>query len=302
MATATEREGRGRLARALAIAEASQDLEAPARLLLLRGEPTEREQLRAAGAGATFGPVCAGCPVLVDLPEPHEVAGSIDPARLVVMDDTERFAGEAAIVVQPSAPTWSGLARASRVLAGWAYAAVGRRVSGLAGRSAESIGSREGAPRVLVCFGGSDQADVTGRIAPALAAEAGWQTEVVLGPGYAGRWEGLRDPADLPERLAASDLAVLGGGTLKFEGAALGRPMLLVAAADDQLRVGPAFAEGGAARWLGDGRTIDPAAVVKAVRDLLADTDGRARLGTRAREMVDGRGAERIAEAAMALW
>ena len=91
-------------------------------------------------------------------------------------------------------------------------------------------------------------------------------------------------------------MAVLGAGTMKFEAACLGRPMVLLAAAEDQLPVGEEFGSTGAARWLGDGRLVDPGTFRTEVEGLLADPTALAALGARARAMVDGRGAERIAD------
>jgi spore coat polysaccharide biosynthesis predicted glycosyltransferase SpsG len=82
---------------------------------------------------------------------------------------------------------------------------------------------------------------------------------------------------------------------MKFEVAYLGRPAILLAAADDQLRVGPAFAATGAAIYLGDGRSVDPDVVVGAIRTLLADEPGRARMSAIGRELVDGDGSTRTA-------
>ena len=157
-------------------------------------------------------------------------------------------------------------------------------------------------PTVLVCFGGSDPDRVTERLVPAIAQAAGGRAtvEVVIGASYSGSTDGwpiepVRDPPDFVERMATADLVVGGAGTMKFELACLARPMLLLAAADDQRPVGPAFAATGAARYLGDGRTIDPATVADAVRALLADDQAREVLGTTAARIVDGGGADRIA-------
>jgi spore coat polysaccharide biosynthesis predicted glycosyltransferase SpsG len=168
-----------------------------------------------------------------------------------------------------------------------------------------------------VCFGGSDPARVTERLAPALVARAArathdgadsaaaWSVEVIVGAGYGGGdpvdLALVRDPADLAERLAAADLVVIGAGTMKFEAACLGRPALLVAVADDQLRVGPAFAATGAADWLGDGRTLDPDRLADAVAELIGEPGRRAEMGRRGGEVVDGRGAERLALAILEL-
>ncbi len=111
----------------------------------------------------------------------------------------------------------------------------------------------------------------------------------------------LRDPAGLPSLLAAADMAVLGAGTMKFEAAALGLPAVLVAAADDQLAVGPPFAATGAAAWAGDGRLVDPAAVLAAVEDLAADTARRRSMAEAGRATVGLDGGRLILEATIGL-
>jgi spore coat polysaccharide biosynthesis predicted glycosyltransferase SpsG len=82
---------------------------------------------------------------------------------------------------------------------------------------------------------------------------------------------------------------------MKFDAACLGRPAILLAVADDQSAVGPGFAATGAAWFIGDGRTIDPALVGATAEDLLADRSTRVSLGSRAAEIVDGLGGDRIA-------
>jgi hypothetical protein len=275
-------------------------------LELTEGSPSATELARAEaaalrlvapGSAPADGTVC-----VVDVPDPTSVASPCDPARLVVFDDSERFDGRAAAVVQPSLPAWHGRARTDRVLAGYVWAPIGASWRSEIGRVSETGRDR---PRVLVCFGGSDPHGVTARLAPAIAAGRDWTTTVVVGHGYGGpRPPGvdiLRDPVDLPARTADADVVVLGAGTMKFEVAALGRPALLVAVADDQLSVGPAFAASGAASWLGDGRSIDPECVHAAVRGLLVDAPARSAMSAVARRVIDGAGADRLAAEIAAL-
>ena len=292
-------EGRGHLARALSLAEAVWPDTVALELSIARGAPTASERDRAEAAGARVVGADAAIPegavVVVDAPDPDRLVTGITPGRLVVFDDSERFAGQAAMVVQPSAPAWAGRARAGRTLAGYRWAPIGaawRRVVGLAETT------RIGDLHLLVCFGGSDPHDVTGRLGGRLADDPRWATTVVVGPDYGGdliddRW--VREPRDLPERVAAADVVVIGAGTMKFEVAALARPAVLLAAADDQLPVGPPFAATGAARWLGDGRTIDPESVIESVAALMDDPMTRAAMSAAARREVDGSGADRLA-------
>ncbi len=325
VATAGAAQGRGHLARALSLAEARWAAGTTLELELLDGALSDGERFRAEAVGLRQAP--AGDPptaaslVVVDVPDPASVATRFDPALLAVFDDSDAFGGPAALVIQPSQAVWHGTGAARYVLSGYDYvpisAAVRRRRStvlgasgvgasatgapaaGASGERASTAGHR---PRILVCFGGSDPADVTARITPTLAALLDAELEVVVGPSYRSPTQSWsmpvrRDPTDLVERLATADLALLGAGTMKFEAACLARPMVLLAVADDQPAVGSAFAATGAARYLGDGRAIDPAEVVQALAALLADPMARADFSVTAARVVDGNGADRIASA-----
>lgn len=245
--------------------------------------------------------------MVLDVPDLASAGDRFDSDRLVVFDDGATFAGTAAIVIQTSSPAWTGPGTAGQVLAGYAYAPIAAAYRRLRDeRSGPRAAASGMLPRVLVCFGGSDPADVLGRIGPGLALDPRWSAEAVVGAAYHGRAESwpspiVRDPDDLPERLAAADLAVVGVGTMKFEVACLGVPALLLAAADDQLAGAADYAATGAAAYLGDGRTADPAVVAAAVAGLLADWPRRRTMGLAARDLIDGQGADRIARAVLGL-
>ncbi len=326
LATAGQGEGRGHLARALALAEAAQDAGIACEVALLRGEPSAAERARAGAAGATFAgpealaalarpearpgpPAGLGEPpgrLIVDLPDPNE-AGLALLARATAFDDRQLLASPVRLVVQPSLPAWSPApgGRAGRALAGYAFAPLGRSVLRAAGEQRARAARAGGTiPRVLLCFGGSDPGDITARLGVALAADARWSLEVAAGPDYRGAAQArglavLREPPDLVELLAAADVAILGAGTMKFEAAALGTPALLVAVADDQLPVGPPFAATGAAAWAGDGRKVEPALVVELMAALALDPRRRAAMARRGPEVVPGDGARRIVAATM---
>jgi spore coat polysaccharide biosynthesis predicted glycosyltransferase SpsG len=317
VAAAAPADGRGHVNRALALAEALAGLGQVAELHLLRGALTPGEAARAARLDVRVVPASDGASTgvtVVDLPEPNAMPG-LDPARLVVFDDRDIFSGRAAIVVQPSLPRWTGPGHADRILAGYDHIPLARRYRELREDPAALTAAAPPAgpglpPLVLLCFGGSDPDLVTERLAPSLAAagaggDPGWRLGVVVGAGHRdpGGNDGAveRDPPDLPERLAAADLAIVGAGTMKFEVACLRRPAVLVGVADDQLTIGPPFAATGSAVWLGDGRTVDPALLVTTVERLLADRVALATMARRAGEVVDGRGADRLAEAVLRL-
>jgi spore coat polysaccharide biosynthesis predicted glycosyltransferase SpsG len=311
-------DGRGHLSRALAIAEALGQFGATLELELVRGELSAIERRRATDLGVNVGvPGTAATDqlapdvVVLDVPDPSVLAGRFDPERLALFDDGGTFAGRAAIVVQPSLPGWTGTGSAAQVLAGFQYAPIGAtyrrlRTAGLDRSAGSGAGIAQDRARIVLCFGGSDPADVLGRVGPSLAEAPEWAVETIVGADYRGSasaWQSpvVRDPADLPERIAEADLVVIGAGTMKFEVACLGRPALLLAVADDQLAGAPVYARTGAAVYLGDGRSVEPDEVRAAVASLLADDQGRSAIGRRAARLIDGLGADRIAEAIMTL-
>ncbi|MEA2578151.1 MAG: hypothetical protein QOD78_1739, partial [Chloroflexota bacterium] len=190
VATAGSVQGRGHLARALSLAEARWAAGTTLQLELLDGTLSDAERGRAAAVGvrkAVGEEPPAASLVIVDVPRPASVARRFDPTMLAVFDDGDAFDGRAAVLVQPSQDVWRGSGEAQLVLAGYDYvpisAAVRRRRSTAAAASAEAVPDRDRRPRILVCFGGSDPADVTGRIVPALASLDA-DLEVVVGPSY----------------------------------------------------------------------------------------------------------------------
>jgi spore coat polysaccharide biosynthesis predicted glycosyltransferase SpsG len=107
-----------------------------------------------------------------------------------------------------------------------------------------------------------------------------------------------RAPRDLRGLMLAADLAVSGGGVSVLELAATGTPAIGVGLADNQRRNLAGMAEAGAlvlAGWVGDADL--EGAVARAVAALAADPEGRGSMSRRGRELVDGRGASRIAAA-----
>jgi hypothetical protein len=276
---------------------------------ILRGTASPSEAARLGELGPMMRPPGDDAVIVVDLPDPNEVADRWPRRRLAAFDDREGLRGAAALVVQPSLAAWGGSADAGRVLEGYAFAPIRTTLRRLAADPPPEAAP----PQVVLCFGGSDPADVGARLVPAIAAAGSWSTVAILGPGYRGRLmetgddtgEGgvrvVRDPTDLDHRLATAHVVVGGAGTMKFELALLGRPMILLAVADDQLPVGPPFAATGAAQYLGDGRTIEPTAAAAAVTALMTDVPARLALASRGREVVDGRGADRIAAAVLEL-
>jgi spore coat polysaccharide biosynthesis predicted glycosyltransferase SpsG len=186
-------------------------------------------------------------------------------------------------------------AGAGCVLVGPRYALL-RRELRAAGRLRSA---RERADRLLVCLGGGDWGPRGRRLVEALAGLAARGVSLRAATDDAALPPGVDrvSPRSLPEQLGWADLAVLSGGTLKYEAAAAGVPMLLVAAVEHQRAVAQAFAAAGGGSYLGALADVDPEAVAADAARLLAAPERLAASSEAARRIVDGLGAVRAADA-----
>ncbi len=160
---------------------------------------------------------------------------------------------------------------------------------------------RRGALRVLVALGGGPRRRLALAIARAVVARLP-QVVVRVAGGLSGhstrgahprlQWTGPLD--GLYRELSACDVAVVGGGVSLYEACAAGVAPVGVAVVPAQRPTVAGFARLGGCRWTTEGR---PRADVVAgvVAALAQDAAGRMRLAHRARRLVDGRGALRVA-------
>lgn len=165
------------------------------------------------------------------------------------------------------------------------------------------------AQRILVTLGGADPGNVTQLVIEALQTLPDSAIEVIVlvggsnphGPQLAAavaaaptRITLLHDAKNMAELMTWADLAVSAAGSTALELASMGVPMLLLVLADNQAPGAERMHRAGAAHSLGWARALSPAALAEAVRQLISDPDGRARLARTAQALVDGRGAPRV--------
>lgn len=98
-----------------------------------------------------------------------------------------------------------------------------------------------------------------------------------------------------------ADAALVSGGLVAYEAAALGLPMLITSLGSNQDDAVAGFHARGAALSLGPIRALTPERVTGALSDFAAHPALRAGLSARARAVVDGRGVQRIVEEARRL-
>lgn len=145
-----------------------------------------------------------------------------------------------------------------------------------------------GSPRLLVTFGGTDPADLTGLLRQVTSRQWEWDTVVVPPPGQE------RSPHDVASLLCWADLVVCSGGRTVWEAMRCGTPALVLCQNPRELshtHLTPAFGvlNLGLGRLVEAGRLVDHLAVLLGDRQLLAD------MSERMEGVVDGKGVLRIA-------
>lgn len=162
--------------------------------------------------------------------------------------------------------------------------------------------------RLLVLFGGADQADLTGRTVGVLA-DLGYAgpVDVVAGPLYVGidalknRLAALPaatlhvNPPHVAELMATADLAVGSPGVTSWERCALGLPTVAIATADNQEAMAEALAREGAHLYLGRQETVSDRDLAAAIGLLAGNASARRHMAEAAARLTDGGGAQRVA-------
>ena len=168
------------------------------------------------------------------------------------------------------------------------------------------------ARNVLVTMGGSDPENVTTTVIGALpfVRNSGFDVTVVVGgsnphiatlkqaaAGYSGPVRFEANASNMPELLAWADVAVSAAGTTCWEMCLLGLPAILIDVAENQHPVATELDRRGAAIHLGSAATVSPEKIAEKLGWLVASLAERKKLSSRAREVVDGKGAARVVAA-----
>jgi len=245
----------------------------------------------------------------------RQIAGRVH--AVVVIDDLADRPHDADLLIDPghgrAARDYDGLApdRCTR-LVGPGFALVGPAFG--AARDAALARPVAATPRRLfMSFGLSDVGGIAARaVGLVRAAGLGLDVEIALASGAASA-PGLQalaatdrrlhphlDARDVAALMASADMAIGAGGASTWERCTLGLPTLAVIVADNQRAMIEAMAADGALlavdRTAADFEAQFSAALLRLVRE-----DVRAALRARSAALCDGRGAERIADAILAL-
>lgn len=224
---------------------------------------------------------------------------------LVSIHDLGLGLGDADLVVDGSAVTRGRPPRHAIHLLGTRYAILSTRVRNC--RASSPGRRRQG---VVVTLGGGAHTEDAWRLAKAVRA-AGVDSAIAVAGGFAASRRrtvtdssiGTVPGSRLAAVLAASEVAVVAGGVTLYEACALGTPVVAVAVAGSQRPTIRAVA--GADACIDGGALTcerDLARVARLVRHLAEDERARRRLTRSGRQLVDGRGAERVARQILLQW
>ncbi|MGA1794823.1 MAG: UDP-2,4-diacetamido-2,4,6-trideoxy-beta-L-altropyranose hydrolase [bacterium] len=179
--------------------------------------------------------------------------------------------------------------------------------------------ARKTARRVLVMMGGSDPGNQTGRVIRSLHQAGMDHLEVTCVVGVdnphmreleslAGslplQVRVLQDPPDIPGLMAWADAAISGAGSTCWELAFMGLPAAVLVLADNQRGIAAGLAAYGTVINLGEAAEAPDAHMAEApdahmaeaLSSLIGDRGLRADMSRKGRELIDGRGAERVVE------
>lgn len=169
---------------------------------------------------------------------------------------------------------------------------------------------RERGERLLVTFGGSDPQGLTLKAMTALEPlPPQIAVTVVLGPAFAYKehlaklmahasrsFTLLERVETMAQLIADTDLVLCSGGMTVYELAALGTPGIVLAQNVREATRMQAFARHGTVVYLGLGSEVSPARLGEATCALLAGSDRRRQMSRSGKTLVDGYGADRVAD------
>ncbi|MGZ5199576.1 MAG: UDP-2,4-diacetamido-2,4,6-trideoxy-beta-L-altropyranose hydrolase [Telluria sp.] len=169
---------------------------------------------------------------------------------------------------------------------------------------------RDGSVRRVLCFfGGSDAGNQTAVALDALAllGRPGIAVDVVVGGGNPHRDDIARrclaiegaslacDVNDMAERMNAADVCIGAGGSTTWERCCLGLPAVLVAVADNQVKIAQDCDRIGAAIYAGEAATVSAEGLARLLEELFTRRDRLVNISRTASSLVDGLGVQRVA-------
>ena len=231
--------------------------------------------------------------------------------RVVAIDDGSERRLAADLAFYPPVPQveeldWAGFTGGR--YAGWEWVVLKREFAADGTRGSRASGAAHPID-ILVTMGGSDPAGMTEFVLDALnLLPEAMSVQVVVGPAFtraptlaaivARSKHAVRvtqGPDAMAPLMRESLIAIASFGISAYELAACGVPAVHLCLTADHARSASTFDREGMAQSLGVFTTVQPAQLADAVAGLLRDPRRRDEMAARARALVDGRGAKRVA-------
>jgi len=163
---------------------------------------------------------------------------------------------------------------------------------------------------LLIAMGGSDPAGLTLKAVRALdRLDEEFESVIIVGAGFCHgqslydllgqmrrRFKVRQDVSEMSAAMAEAALAICSFGMTAYELAAMAVPSVYVCLTEDHEQSASALAAAGMGVSVGVNVPETEARLATAVQRLLVDKKVRAQMSLRARELMDGRGASRIAD------
>ena len=227
---------------------------------------------------------------------------------IAVVDDLPLRDHDADVLLCPSLGVeeveFSGcIPRHCPVLIGASYVLMSPALVALRGRAAERRARPKPVERVLISMGGGKTAHALGVIIDSVcAALPDVRIDLVItgdaaAPDIAGAMNVHRNTPRLPELMLHADLAVGAAGVSALERSCLGLPSIVLQTADNQARQVATLGANGLARVLGTLDELNTDRLAGAIRELASNVPLRQDMARRCFAFIDGKGAERAAEA-----
>jgi len=157
-----------------------------------------------------------------------------------------------------------------------------------AARESQNLQERQG---IFIAMGGTDPLGITSEISSRLIKQTG--LKVVAAGGFLG--QSSLNPTEMAEEMAHSQIGVIACGTTTWEAFCLGLPLVGVVVADNQIQVAQSLQENKLGDFIDCRNEVDVASILKATTVLLQDKLRSEEISLRARALVDGKGAQRVA-------
>lgn len=184
------------------------------------------------------------------------------------------------------------------------------------GQGRKRLAARSGeVRRILVCFGGSDPANATGKALTAIAGLSGSSpnVDVVIGASNPHADAVLELCRELPhatlhrgadniaELMIRSDLAIGAGGVMSWERCCLGLPTIAMDIAANQVGALRALAAAGAIDYPGPVADVSGERLARSLEAMMGDPARTRAMGEMALALVDGEGTDRVRTAMVAM-